>query len=93
MRHSELFGHLQELGFASVRRGGCKFTFEPMMYVQLCRKGFTVRDELEAFCWLYDCAFTPNAETMTCDVKVPDYAYYDYWMERLSNTLDAMEEY
>ena len=93
MKRGYLFGHFRELGLMAVRRGRRKFTFEPMIYVEESRKGFTVRDELEAFCWLYDCVFTPNAEKMTYSVVVPDYLFYEYWMDKLSDTLDAMEEY
>ena len=87
-----LFGHFRELGLETVRRGHSTFTFDPMMYLELSRKGFTVRDELEAFCWLSESTFWPDSDKMTATVRVPETVFWDYWSERLSRTIDNMEQ-
>jgi hypothetical protein len=91
--NSRVFGHFRELGLEAVRRGHSTFTFDPLVYVDLCRQGFSVRDELEAFCQLSGSTFWPNKDKMSATVRVPDGVFQEYWMDRLSDTLDDMERY
>jgi hypothetical protein len=90
---ARLSGHLRELGCEAVRHGTDKFTFDPFVYTDIVREGFSVRDELEAFCWLSDSTFWPNADKMNVTVRVPDYFFWEYWTDRLRDTVDAMERY
>lgn len=90
-----LAGHLRELGLEAIRRGVTTFKFDPMVYAdeKMLRKGFSVRDELDAFCWLSRSTYMVDKNKMICVVRVPEFAFWDYWLDRLSSTMAMADDY
>lgn len=93
MTSSRIFGYFRNLGFAAVRSGKDTFTFEPTMYGETTRQGFSTRDELETFCWLSGATFWAEPKSMSVTVRVPKHLFWEYWTEKLSESTGRMERY
>lgn len=93
MTGNKIWGHFRALGFEAVKRGFHTFTFDPILYCEMTRPGFSTRDELEAFCWLSGATFWADPKSMSVTVRVPKYLFWEYWTDKLSETVERMEQY
>ena len=84
-KESAIYNHFIELGREAMYRGTNKFVVDLCVYANLCREGFTLRDELEAFCWSSGATVIPNQTPLNFIITVPSRDFWEFWLEQLSD--------
>lgn len=86
MKRSAIYNHFIELGREAMYRGTNKFVVDLYVYTNLCRRGFTLKDELEAFCWSSGAIVTSGKVPLHYTITVPLQDFWEFQLERLLST-------